>query len=71
MLRIEAKEVGIKNDDLQMYLSNLTRLIMAFSQIFLPCLYQFSSINTNDVRNYYLLIMIVPLLNNAFGKFCL
>ena len=71
MLRIEAKEVGIKNDDLQMYLSNLTRLIMAFSQIFLPRLYQFSSINTNDVRNYYLLIMIVPLLNNAFGKFCL
>ena len=68
LLRIEAKHVGIKSDDLEMYLSNLSRLIMAFSQIILPRLYQFSATNTNDVRNYYLFLMFVPLANNLLGS---
>lgn len=68
LLRIEAKHVGIKNDDLEMYLSNLTRLMMAFSQIVLPRLYQFSSVSTNDVRNYYLFLMSVPLVNSFLSN---
>jgi MFS family permease len=68
LLRIEAKHVGIKSDDLEMYLSNLSRLIMAFSQIILPRLYQFSATKTNDVRNYYLFLMVVPLANNFLGS---